>query len=73
MTRPTKQQVAEQWAAIDAQHAEWERLAKENDARIEAELNAKYPASDGWVGTGTQIRMRLRDDPEVIEFYGDGI
>lgn len=68
-----KQEEFQKWLREhEARHAEWARLAAENDARIEAEMDAKCPASEGWHKINRSVRIRFKGTPLPL-LYGDGI
>ena len=63
----------EKWKAeLDAKAVEWARAWAERDARMEAEMDARCPASEGWFRLGCGARVRPRDGPPV-PMAGEGI
>jgi hypothetical protein len=59
-------------AGLDVRHAEYARRWAAYEAANEAAMDARCPASEGWLKIGSGCRIRPHDRPEP-PMQGEGI
>lgn len=60
---PDPKKELESWYEwLERRHAYFAQEEERLEAEIGAELDTKYPPSEGWTGTGRQVRMRVRPE-----------